>query len=262
MPARPSWKGFLRLSLVTVPVKAFSAAAPGNEVRLNQLHADCNARIKHVKTCPEHGAVDNEAIVSGHEYAKGQYVVVDLDELQKLRPERDGTIRVEGFVEAGQVDPIYHAGRIYYLLPDGAVGQKPYALLLRAMVEGGIEALAHVVLTGREHLVLVRPIGRLLAMALLHHESKVQSPATFHEEVAELEVAPQELALTKTLIDATRIKDFDYAKYEDDYTVRLNQLIQAKVDGREIVAVRDPEEPKILNLMDALKRSVAQAQSG
>ena len=262
MAARPTWKGFLRLSLVTVPVRAFSASASGKEIRLNQLHGECNNRIKYQKSCPEHGPVQNDSIVSGYEYTKGQYVVVDLDELSKLRPESDRTIRIEGFVEEDAVDPVYQSGRTYYLVPDGVVGQKPYALLHKAMIDGGVHALAQVVISSREHMVEVKPMGKLLAMTLLNHEAKVKLPSEFEDEIEDLDVAPEELALTETLIKASRIEDFDYSRYEDRYHANLTKLIEAKVEGEELVQVADPEEPKILNLMEALKRSVAEAKLG
>ena len=262
MAPRPSWKGYLRLSLVTVPVRAFTAAAPGNEVRLNQLHGECNNRIKYQKSCPEHGVVPNDEIVSGYEYSKGQYVVVDTEEVSKLRPESDRSIRIDGFIESDSLDPVYLTGRTYYLLPEGAVGQKPYSLLFRAMVDQNVHAMAQVVISGREQVVLVKPLERLLAMCVLHHDNKVSMPDTYHDELEELDLAEEELSLTKTLIDASRIGELDYSKYEDVYAARLTQLIRAKIDGQEIVQVADPEEPKILNLMEALKKSVAQAKLG
>lgn len=262
MAPRPSWKGFLRLSLVTVPVQAHTASIASNEIRLNQLHGECNNRVKYQKTCPEHGTISNDEIVSGYEYNKGQYVVVDPDELSKMRPEKDKTIRIEGFVDADTVEQIYLAGRTYYLIPEGVVGQKPYGLLYRAMIDKGVEAIAQVVLSNREQLVVVRPLGKLLTMCVLNHAARVKLPQTYEEEVAEQDLADSELQLTNTLIDASRIEDFDFAKYEDQYTNQLTQLIEAKVEGREIVEVANPEEPKILNLMEALKKSVAQAQLG
>ncbi len=251
----------MRLSLVTVPVRGYTATTSGSDIRLNQLHADCNQRVKYQKSCPEHGALESDQIVSGYEYAKGQYVRVDLDELQKLRPERDNSVRIDGFVDRGGIDEIYRSGRFYYLLPDGAVGQKPYALLLQAMVDAGVEAIAQVVISGREQLVAIRPAGKLLTMVVLVHKAKVKQPQTFVEELAEQELPDHELQLTKTLIEATRIEDFDIGRYEDTYVERLTELIQAKVDGQEVIEVADPEEPKILNLMEALKQSVAQAKA-
>jgi DNA end-binding protein Ku len=262
MPPRSSWKGFIRLSLVSVPVKAFTANQTSAEVHLNQLHAECHNRIRYQKTCPEHGEVQAADIVSGYEYAKGQYVVIDPEEVQKLRPKGDQSIHIHGFVETTALDPLYHAGRTYYLLPDGPVGQKPYSLLRRGMVDRDVHALARVVMTGREQLVLLRPSGDFILMTVLEHDAKIKRATEFQDELTEPSVTPEEEKLTSTLIDASRIAEFDFAAYRDEYVDKLKQIIQAKVDGQEVVQVPDIEEPKIINLMEALKASVARAQAG
>jgi DNA end-binding protein Ku len=260
MPARSSWKGFLKLSLVSVPVKAYTATTSAGDVRLNQLHVDCHSRIQYKKTCPIHGEVSNDAIVSGYEHAKGQYVVVDTSELDKLRSEDDKAIKIDTFIPAGELDPIYASGKVYYLVPDGPVGQKPYALLHQGMVEAKREAIAQVVMHGREQLVLLRPVGRLIAMEVLNHENEVVKPSAFEEEVPPVELQPQELKLARTLIDASTSKKPDLAAYKDTYMEKLTKLIEMKVAGQEIVAPPVHEQAQIINLMDALRESVAQAQ--
>src|SRR5947209_10118203 len=130
MAARSSWKGFLKLNLVTVPVKAYTATSSGGgDIHLNQLHSVCHSRIQYKKTCPIHGEIPKEEIVSGYEYTKGQYVVIDTDELNKLRTEDDKAISIATFVGPTAIDPVYYTGKTYYLVPDGPVGQRPYALL-------------------------------------------------------------------------------------------------------------------------------------
>src|SRR5436309_4016380 len=162
MAARSSWKGFLKLSLVSVPVKAYTATASGGaEVHLNQLHAECHSRINYKKTCPIHGEVANDQIVSGFEHAKGQYVIVDTDELDKLRSEDDKAINIDSFVKAGTLDPVYCTGKTYYLVPDGPIGQKPYAVLHDGMVDLDRQAIARVVMHGREQVVLLRAMNGL-----------------------------------------------------------------------------------------------------
>jgi len=261
MPPRSSWKGFLRLSLVSVPVKAYTASATGSEVRLNQLHQNCHNRIRYKKFCPEHGEVQGEEIVSGYEYSKGQYVVIDPEELNKLRPQSDKSVNIHGFVAPEKVDALYYAGKTYYLVPDGAVGQKPYALLRKALEDDGLVALAEVVLSGREQLMLLRPLDDLLVLTALAYNEKVKKPDSFHDELTTTKISKEEMTLTKTLIDASTLKEFDYTNYSDTYVEKVTELIQAKVEGKEIVAVPDPEEPKILNLMDALKQSVEKVRS-
>jgi DNA end-binding protein Ku len=258
MAARSSWKGYLKLSLVSVPVKAYTAtSSEGSEVRLNQLHKECNSRINYKKTCPIHGEVPSEEIVSGYEYTKGQYVVVDPTELEKLRSEDDKAIKIDTFVDPKTLDPIYYSGKSYYLVPDGPVAQKSYAVLHQSMVDEKRYAVAQVVMHNREQTVLVRPVDNLLLMSILNLENQVTKPATFEEEVSKVEVPPQELKLAKTLIDATTTKKFDFAKYKDVYTEKLTKLIEAKVAGEEIVAAPMHEQAQIINLMDALRQSVA-----
>lgn len=259
-PPRTSWKGFLRLSLVSVPVKAYTANNTTEEVRLNQLHDECNGRVRYKKVCPEHGELRSEEIVSGYEYTKDSYVVIDPAELQKLRAQSDRSISIDGFVKPSEIDPIYFAGKTYYLLPDGVAGSRPYALLIKGMQEAGLCAIAQVVLSGREQLVLVRPVEDMLVMSVLSYPKRIKAMDEFRDEVPAPEVTKEELALTQTLIGASTISEFDLSSYRDDYVENLSKLIQLKIEGQEIVQSPDQEEPKIINLMDALKKSVAEAQ--
>jgi DNA end-binding protein Ku len=262
MPPRTSWKGFLRLSLISVPVKAFTANNPGEEIHLNQLHKDCNSRVRYQKVCPEHGELSQEQIVKGYEYQKDRYVVIDPEELDKLRTRTDHSVNIGGFVSEDAVDPVYLAGKAHYLLPDGVAGERPYALLRKGMADNGVCAIAQVVMSGREQLVLVRPMGRLLVMTGLNYKQQVKEAEEFDRELPEIEPAAEEMQLTNTLIGATKIAEFDLGKYEDRYLEKLRKLIQMKVDGQEVVQAPDHEEPRILNLMEALKQSVAAAQAG
>jgi len=151
MSARSCWKGFIKLSLVAVPVKAYPAATSGGgEIHLHQLHAGCHRRIQYKKVCPEHGEVAMAAIVSGYEHAKDRYVVVDPDELEQLRTPADHAIAIDRFIAPDALDLVYASGRSYYLVPDGPVGQKAYAVLHRAMVAERRYGLAQVVLHRRE----------------------------------------------------------------------------------------------------------------
>ena len=260
MPPRSSWKGFLRLSLVSVTVKAFTASSSGSDIRLNQLHKDCHSPIKYQKVCPLHGELDSDSIVSGYQYAKGQYVVIDPDELSQLRRESDKAIDIDGFYPADSVDPVYLSGKNYYLVPDGLVGQKAYHLLHHVMSNKDLFALAHVVLSGREQLVLVRPMSRLLVMSVLNYAAQVKQPAAFEDEVGDVAFADDEVRLTEKLVEATSADELDLSKYRNAHTEKLTQLIEAKVEGKEIVAAPPAEEPKVIELMEALKASVARVQ--
>jgi len=261
MAPRTSWKGFLKLSLISIPVKAFTANETAEAIRLNQLHKDCHQRVRYLKVCPEHGELKATDIVSGYEFAKDEYAVIDPAEIAKLRPESDHAVKIHGFISDDELDPLYHAGKTYYLLPDGVAGDKPYALLHKGMADGSVVALAQVVIAGREQLVSLRPIGELIAVTVLHAHATVREPGQFEKELDDLEVSSEEVSLVETLIRASTLKDFDYARYKDQYVERMRELIRLKVEGREIVQAPEAEEPKILNLMDALKRSVAEAQA-
>jgi DNA end-binding protein Ku len=259
---RPSWKGYLRLSLVSVPVQAFTAAATGGgEIHLNQLHDECHSRIRYKKVCPIHGEVSQNEIVSGYEYSKGQYVVVDPDELARLRGESERAISIETFISPDQIDPIYFEGRSYYLLPDGAAGAKPYAVMHEALMQEDRYGIAKAVFSGKDQLVLLRPMQGLLVLTMLAYESQVKPAGDFREELGETTVTPEELRLAKTLIEASTNDKFDFAAYQDQYTQKLTELIEAKVAGKEIVAPPSSDEKEhVINLMDALRRSVAEAK--
>jgi len=261
MAPRTSWKGFIKLSLVSVPVKAFTANDTAEQVRLNQLHVECHGRVKYQKVCPEHGELGRDDIVSGYEYAKGQYVVIDPDEVKSLRTASDRSVAIEGFIEPEALPPRYHAGKSYFLLPDGVAGVKPYALLHRGMIEGNVHALAQIVLSGREQMVLLRPVENVIEMSVLHYHKRVKSVHEFTGEMPEAELSDSEMSLASTLITASRIAEFDFSAYKDRYVENMTRLIEMKIDGEEVVQAPDPEEPKIINLMDALKKSVAEAQA-
>src|SRR5262249_48518114 len=232
MAARSCWKGFLRLSLVAVPVKAHPASVSGGgDICLHQLHAGCHQRIRYHKVCPRHGEVQSDAIVSGYEYSKDQYVVVDPAELDQLRSQADHAITIAEFIAPTALDPVYASGKSYYLLPDGPVGHKPYAVRARAMHEAGRHAIARVVLHGREQVVLVRPVERLLVLSVLHHDQQITRPACFQADLPALELPAEELKLARTLIDASTNVAFDLACYPDVYTDQLRCLIEAKAAG-------------------------------
>jgi len=263
MAARSQWKGFLKLSLVSIPVKAYSATtSSAGEIQLNQLHAECNSRIRYKKTCALHGEVPQEGIVSGYEYAKDQYVIINTDELEKLRTEDDKAIRIDSFIPEDSFDPLYMTGKNYYLVPDGPIAQKAYQVICQAMGELKRLAVGQVVMHSREQLVLLRPQQGFLVMSPLNYAAQISSPASFEDEMAKTPVSPDELKLAKMLIEASSKDKADFSGYKDVYTQKLSQLIEAKVSGKELVAAPAQEPIQIINLMDALRQSVEQTKTG
>ncbi len=175
--------------------------------------------------------------------------------------EADRAINIDTFVPRDSIDPIYFNGRTYYLLPDGPMGLKPYAVLLKALKAEDRWAVGQAVFFGREQLVLLRPLEEVICLEMLHYAAQVREPASFTSEVEMPPVAKEELRLASKLIEASTRDDFDMAQYQDQYTVRLKELIEAKVAGRQIVASPGAEETTpVINLMDALRQSVARAK--
>jgi DNA end-binding protein Ku len=252
----------LKLSLVSVPVRGYTANIAASEIRLHQLHAECHSRIKYQKTCPIHGEVPKEEIVSGYEYAKGEYVIIEPEEIAKLRGERERAVTIDAIVSQHTIDPVYFTDKTYYLTPDGAVGQKPFALIQKCLEDEELQAVGRVVLFGREELVLVRPVEHVLAMTALKYESEVAHADTLDEELEKPELSRDELNLTKKLLDAFEKPKFSIAAYKDHYVEELRKIIEAKVEGKELVTPPELETPKVINLMDALKKSVAAAKKG
>jgi DNA end-binding protein Ku len=256
MELHSSWKGFLQLSLVTIPVKAVTVHETEREVPLHQLHKDCNQRINYKKICKVHGEVKQSDIMRGFEYVKDQYVIIDDDEISKLRTQSDHAVHVNGFIGADKIEWLFLEGKNYYLIPDGKVGQKPYALLRDSMAEANNIALASIIISSKEHLVVLRPYKKLIAMAELYYHDQVRAENDFEKYIEDVELEPGEKELTRTLINATEIKNFDIRDYKDDYREKILKLIDIKVQGKEVVAAEKSEQPVILNLMEALKKSV------
>jgi DNA end-binding protein Ku len=261
--AHASWKGSLRLSLVSVPVQAFNAASSvTGDVAYHQLHETCHSRIKYQKTCPIHGEVPNSEIVKGYEYAKGQYVIVDEDEIDALRGHSEQAVNIDKFVKPGSIDPAYFEGTTYYLVPDGDSALKPYAVLLEALKAKSLWGLAIATFSRREHLVVLRGAENALCMEILHYTSELRAPSDVLGDVELPAVGREEARLAAMLIDASTSKSVDLSRYTDDYNDQLRALLDAKIEGREIVAPPEEEHAPSINLMDALKKSLARTKPG
>lgn len=252
----------MRLSLVAVPVEAYTAAAAGKgEVHLNQLHETCHSRIRYVKTCPVHGEVPNDEIVYGYEYAKDQYAVLEPGERESFRQQGERAMTIDRFIPLDTIDPIYYSGRNYYLLPDGSAADKPYRVLCEAMHGEKRCALGQVVISGREELALVRPVESVLTMSLLNYVTQIKPLADFVDEVGEGRVSADELRLARTLIEQTSADEPGLEKYEDTYTQKFKEAIEAKIAGKDVITSVAEEDVPVVNLMDALRKSLKQGPS-
>ncbi len=261
---RATWRGQLGFGLVNFAVEAFNALdREHSDIRFNQLHDECHSRIRYVKVCPIHGEVSQDEIVSGYEYSKGKYVEIDPDELESLRDENQRTLKIDTFVAPGTIDPLYFDGRMYYLVPADAAAQEAYAVVVAAMEHEEREAIGQLVMSGKEQIALLRPLDGLLHMAMLNYEAEIKSPEKFAGDLHKPKSIERQLKLAQTLIADWSDDEFDFAKYQDHHRDRLKELIEAKVSGKEIVVPEAPEEEtEVVNLMEALKKSLEKAHGG
>jgi len=255
---RASWRGQLRFGLVSFEVQAINVEIKENaEVHFHLLHEPDHQRIHYAKICPKHGEVPSEEIVEGFEYAKGKYVEFDKEELDVLRTQQEKALSIDAFVSAEEIDPIYFDGRTYYLIPSGANSNEPYSLLQAAMEKKKRWGVGQVVFSGREQLAVVRPLDGVLNMAMLNYNAEIRKPSDIKSEFTRSRATGAKLRLAEDLISKWHDGDFDFSDYKDRYRQKVKEAIAAKKKGVELKPPEEEEEPEIINLMDALKESVA-----
>ena len=260
MPPRPTWKGFLKVSLVNIPVKVFPATESAATLSFNQLHAECQTRIQQKRWCPHcEREVSNAELAKGYEFEKGRYVVMTEEDLSKVRPESTRVIDLVQFTDAASIDPI-HVDRAYYLAPDGTIATQAFAVMREGMKgKAGIGKLA---LYGREYLVAVQPKDNGLVMYTLRHAKEVRSMDNIDElQTVPAKVKPEEIKLAKQVIENFE-GTLDWEEYRDEYQEELQRIIDAKVAGEEVVATVEEAPPKVVNLMDALRQSLDRVSTG
>ncbi len=259
MAARPTWKGFLKISLVTVPIRVFPATDTAATLAFHQLHRECQTRIQQKKWCPHHNReVDKTEIARGYEFERGRYVIVDDEDIEKARPESTRIINLMRFADTESIDPIY-VERPYYLAPDGPVAAEAFSVIRDALQgKAGIGKLA---LYGREYLVAVQPRDTGLVMYTLRRASEIRSMSALDElqDVA-AQAKPEEVKLARQVIGSFE-GPLDLSEFRDEYQAELRRIIDAKIAGEEIVAPVEERPAKVVNLMDALRKSLDQASA-
>jgi len=260
MSARATWKGFLKVSLVNIPIKVFPATESSGTISFNQLHGECQTRIRQKRWC-EHcnREVPNSEIVKGYEFEKGRYVVLSDEDFDNVRPESTRVIDLVQFADESAIDPMY-VDRAYYLAPDGGVAADAFAVMREGMQ--GKVGVGKLALYGREYLVAVKPHDKGIVMYTLHHAAEIRGI----EQVEELnsvpaKVRPEEIKLAKQVI-ATFDAPLNLSDYRDEYREGLQKIIDAKIAGEEIVAPSAEAPPKVVNLMEALKKSLDAVSAG
>jgi DNA end-binding protein Ku len=255
MPARPTWRGYLKISLVNIPIKVFPATDAAATLSFNQLHAECQTRIQQKRWCPRcEREVPNTDLVKGYEFEKGRWVVIEEEDIDKVRVESTRVINLEKFTDDTAIDPIYFE-RPYYLAPDGPVAKEAFAVIREGMK--GKAGIGKVALYGREYLIKVQPRESGMIMYTLRHANEIRSMDAI-DELADMpaSVKPAEIRLAEQVME-TFAGELDFESYRDDYQVGLREIIDAKIEGREIAAPEVEAPPKVVNLMDALRKSLS-----
>jgi DNA end-binding protein Ku len=254
MAVRPTWRGYLKISLVNIPIKVFPATESSATISFNQLHAVCQTRIQQKRWCPQCAReVPNTELVKGYEFEKGRYVVLTEEDVEKVRPESTRVIDLAQFSHESAIDPIY-IDRAYYLAPDGAVAADAFAVMRDGMK--GKVGIGKLALYGREYLVAVRPQGRGIVMYTLHHAAEIRGIETVEDlDTIPGKVKADEIKLARQIID-TFDAPLDLSTYKDEYREGLQRIIDAKIAGHEVVAPAVEAPPKVVNLMEALRKSL------
>src|SRR3954451_16339206 len=263
MVPRANWKGFLRLSLVTCPVALYPATSESEKISFNQLNRQTGHRIKYLKVDAETGdEMPNEDIVKGYQLEKDQFIEVTKEELEEIALESTRTIEIDEFVDRSEIDPRYLI-RPSSLRPDGKVGHDAFAVIRETIREMNKVAIGPVVLTNREHIIALEPLDKGLVGTLLRYPYEVRSEQEYFDEIQDVKVTKDMLDLARHIVNQ-KAGRFEPEKFEDHYETALIDLINQKRAGKVIRPKERPKGENVVDLMDALRRSVggAAAEAG
>jgi DNA end-binding protein Ku len=256
---RTIWKGSISFGLVNIPI-GLAVATQRSDIAFRTLHRECGTPIKQKRWCPTHDReVNPDELVKGWEFSKGQYVMVEEGDLEAIALQRSQSIEIVRFVELSEVDPIYF-DRTYYLAPaDVEAQRRPYVLLLEAMRETGMAAVGKFVLWGKENLCLLRPLADSLALQTLFYSEDIRARGEIDDAVGGVEVKAPELELAKQVIQSL-VGEWEPDEFENEYRTHLRATLEAKLAGEEIAVPEPVAEAPVVDLMEALRRSVDEAK--
>jgi DNA end-binding protein Ku len=253
--ARAIWSGSIAFGMVSIPVKLFGATE-SKDISFNLLHATCGTRLKQVRWCPtDEQEVPWSETVRGYAYAKDQYVTLTDEDFEKLPLPSKHTIELSAFIKEDEIDPVYYE-RSYHLAPDER-GEKAYALLIRTLEKKGLTAIATITIRKKEQLCALRPKDGALMLETLYYPDEIRARPEM--DLKSVKITDRELDMAFALVDILR-KPFEPEEYKDHYREALTQVIDAKLEGREVVESPAPKESKVIDLADALRRSVEAAK--
>jgi len=250
------WKGHLTFGLISIPMR-MSAAARGERISFNQLHKECHSRLKQPLFCPVcNRNVERSEIVKGYEHEKDQYVLFSEEELDKIEPPSARVMEILEFVKLDEMDPLYFDSS-YYVAPEDA-GAKAYQLLMKAMQESGYGAIAKLTMHQREHIVIIRPGSKGMTLHTMFYSNEIRDAESVSTDKVELK--DQEKKLAQQLIESLAAP-FDPQKYRDEYMENVKGMIAAKLKGQEVTQAAQPHMAPVIDLMEALKKSLAEKQA-
>jgi DNA end-binding protein Ku len=256
MVPRAYWKGYLKLSLVSCPIALFPATSEREKIRFHQINKDSGHRIKYQKVDADSGdEVDAENVIKGYEVGKGEYLEIEPEELEAVAIESKRTIEIDEFVPKNEIDELY-LNTPYYIVPDGEVGQQAFAVIREAIREQDMVAIAKVVFTSREHIIALEARDKGLLGITLRYPYEIRKPEDYFDDIPDVKI-PKDMLELATHIVKTKVGHFKPERFEDEYENALKDLIRKKQSGKPIEAPERREPAKVINLMDALRRSVA-----
>jgi DNA end-binding protein Ku len=258
MAPRASWKGYLKLSLVSCPVRLYPATSTSERISFNQLHKKTHNRINIKPVDPELGLVERSDLVKGYEYEDKKYIIIEDSDLESIKIESTHTMNIEAFVDEGSVDVIYQDAP-YYLAPDGAMAEETFVVLREALRKTGKLAIARLVLSSRERVITIGARETGMFVCTLRNPSEVRGTAEYFGNIPVGKPDAEMLQLAEALIQQKQTT-FDPRNYEDRYEVALMQMIREKLKGHKPIVAAAPERGNVINLMDALKASLSQSK--
>jgi len=255
-PGRAYWKGFLRLSLVSIPVEIYTAVETAAAISLNQIHKPSGKRINYTKTVKGLGPVDSADIVKGFEVHKDVYVTLEEDEIEALKLESKRTLDLTQFIDASEIDPRYFE-KPYYVVPADEQAAEGYLVIREALREMNKMGVGQITMGGREHIVAVGPVEKGLVLEVLRYADEVRSPNSYFGDLPALKLDKEMVALARELI-SKKAAPFEPSRFHDSYADAMRALIAEKAKGKRIVAKPSPAEPqgKVVDLLDALRKSL------
>jgi DNA end-binding protein Ku len=255
MAYRPTWQGHLKLSLVTCPVALYTATNAGGDVHFNLINPKTNNRIKMITTDPETGPVERSSLVKGYEVSKGEYILLTDEEIKSVKLESTKTIDIERFVPEGEIDRLYWDNP-YYLAPDGKLAQEAFGVIRTAMEKSGQIALGRIVMATRERIMALEPRGKGILAYTIRSDAEVRKPDEIFNGISDEPANPAMIAIAEKIIEQQE-GPFDPSQFVDRYEEALKALIAEKQKGHKPARVAEPQDTNVIDLMSALRASLA-----